>query len=1172
MHGFIVYPGYVIENNEAIIELYGRLENDESFQIRISEKPYFYVKEKDAKKAKELVGFEIIATEMTNLDKDKVSKIIVNIPSQIKESREILEKNDIPCYEADIRFAYRFLMDKGIKGSLKITGEFSKGKNVDRVYTNPFIEPSDYIPNNLRIISFDIEAHHSKGDLYSISLYSDDYPKKISEAIFVGKAKNALSVKTQKEALEKFRERIIDLDPDVIIGWNVIDFDMDFLKKKFEEYKVPFNFSRNNQEIKLNIQSRFFRDSSATIIGRIILDGIHVLKGSFVKLPDYRLDTAAEHFLKERKEITLIKQAKYEEINRQYVEEPENLVTYNIKDSKLAYDILKKSGTFELTVQRSILTGMALDRVNASIASLDQVYIPEMNKRKIVANCTRFNRKDTGITGGFVMKSKPGIYDYVLVLDFKSLYPSIIKTFNIDPVSFIGNAKGEKSEVITAPNGASFRNDEGILPSIISTLLEERAKAKKAGNIYASNAIKILMNSFFGVLASPMCRFFSWEISNAITHFGQFLNKKTAEVIQDNGYEVIYGDSVGADSEIVIENRGKIEFKKISELYTKTEKRFGTKQYSFPTGLKSLTIDKKGNSVFSPIKYVMRHKVNKKMFRVHFTNNWHLDVTEDHSLIGYINKSKNNRLKTMDRLVEVKPTDIGIRIKSIISMKKIPYKVTSKKYSKEVYEFLGLFIGDGSFQRNNAHNKVDKDYYLGLSLGKDGKEVFSKVIKPLIKQGYVKNYWWSKTRSGDLKLNGLKLMKIVSENFRKNGKKAIPDWILTESEENICAFLRGLFTADGTVMIRNNAPIIKYTSVNNEYIDKVRKLLYLVGISNSGFKDNTINKFFNKNGKTYTSNTNSKNIVIKSKSVYMKKVGFLLKRKNDRAKIFTNPKQTRSINDYEFSLQSIKRIESINYEDYVYDLEIQDTHRFFANYSLVHNTDSIFVDADADNDLEAEKIGKKIAKLMNDFYEDYVVKEYSRKNSLELEFEKTFIRFWMPKVRGSDEGSKKRYAGLVHKNGIEEIDFTGLEFVRRDWTALAKKFQLELLMKVFKKEPVEDYVTKFVADVKSGKYDELLVYKKAIRKNMVEYTKTTPPHIKAARKLKNGIDDLQDNIIEYYLTTDGPEPVQNLIHSIDYDHYIDKQIKPLADAILDFYDSSFDDLIKGSKQTTLSGF
>jgi len=174
----------------------------------------------------------------------------------------------------------------------------------------------------------------------------------------------------------------------------------------------------------------------------------------------------------------------------------------------------------------------------------------------------------------------------------------------------------------------------------------------------------------------------------------------------------------------------------------------------------------------------------------------------------------------------------------------------------------------------------------------------------------------------------------------------------------------------------------------------------------------------------------------------------------------------------------------------------------------------------------------------------------------------------MPRIRGSEEGAKKRYAGLIVKDGKEKIDFTGLEFVRRDWTEVSKKFQLELLDLVFHEKEPEPYVKEFIKKLKKGEYDSLLVYRKALRKDVDEYTKTTPPHVKAARKL----DKITSNIIDYVMTENGPEPIQKQESKIDYEHYIEKQIKPLADSILYFYDKNFDEVIKGSSQTSLDGF
>ena len=153
-----------------------------------------------------------------------------------------------------------------------------------------------------------------------------------------------------------------------------------------------------------------------------------------------------------------------------------------------------------------------------------------------------------------------------------------------------------------------------------------------------------------------------------------------------------------------------------------------------------------------------------------------------------------------------------------------------------------------------------------------------------------------------------------------------------------------------------------------------------------------------------------------------------------------------------------------------------------------------------------DKVGKKINKFVNEYWEGVVKDWYNIPCFLELEYEKIYKRFIMPKLRGTNIGAKKRYAGLKlirNENGkiTEKLDFVGLEFVRKDWTALAKEFQLELLDKVFHEKEIADYVMKFVKDLKAGKHDKLLVYRKELRKPIEEYTKTTPPHVKAAKLL-----------------------------------------------------------------------
>ncbi len=196
---------------------------------------------------------------------------------------------------------------------------------------------------------------------------------------------------------------------------------------------------------------------------------------------------------------------------------------------------------------------MALDRVGASIASFDFLYLGELSRRRIVAPTVQAGAAGWGATaGGHVLEPRPGLYRNVLVLDFKSLYPSLIRTFQIDPCGYLPAPRPEDDPIV-APNGAAFRREPGILPRILDHLFPRREKARAAGDKIASHAIKILMNSFYGVLGTPACRFASPELANAITGFGREILLWSKDAIEGYGYDVLYGDT---DSLFVVSGAG----------------------------------------------------------------------------------------------------------------------------------------------------------------------------------------------------------------------------------------------------------------------------------------------------------------------------------------------------------------------------------------------------------------------------------------------------------------------------------------------------------------------------------------------------------------------------------------------------------------------------------------
>jgi len=1200
MKGFIVDRTYRIIKDaqgkeQAYVYLFGRLANGASFLTISSFKPFFYIKAADLAKAKRIAPIEHEETRLTTMDGASVVKVILTVPRDVPKLRQAFEDQGIPCFEADIRFTQRFLMEQGIYATLDIHGRHKRGQYVDRIYEEPILTPVNYTPA-LTTLSFDIETSMDGKHLYCLSLVLAHTGGRRSRILFLDHDERQLDTlgkdvelfTDEKSLLERFAALVKELDPDVITGWNCIDFDLAFLKGRFDHHKLPFRLGRTDWECALRLEKSYLKDSTADVPGRQVLDGIHLLRSSFVRLDDYKLETAAQAFLSEGK---LVKgDDRHEEITRLYHEEPAKLIAYNLRDSELVLDILDKLRLVELTTLRSMLTGLTMERVRASIASFDSVYIRQMRQRGLVAPSNVYNEKAERITGGYVMQSRPGIYEHIVVLDFKSMYPSVIRTFNIDPVSYLPECTEQQTtkEVIVAPNKACFRKEDGLLPAIIQRLWEQRDKAKKRKDPVASLALKTLMNSFFGVLASPNCRFFSLNMANAITHFAQHFIKLAIEKIEGEGYEVIYGDSITKERPLIIREHGLLKIVTIEELYERfshTAKQRRGKEVATPTGIETLSFDpRRRKACFKPILEIIRHRAKKKIYRVN-QKYGETRCTEDHSLIS-------------EDLQATKPAELQGPVATIKQLPRIKQlrRIDLLDYLK-AYHHTSTYKG----REKDAHIKFDQ-HYLWFSWTKQQRPV------------KLRRHITFPSREGDALLRLLGFY--VAEGSNSTPETTHTRWgaTLAGPKEELEQYRRDyltLFTNTTATIIpsqRKKRTLTYQTSNATKkitYHDKTHKLnmmnqlaavffKQLAGQKSTGKKipdflyhlprreqEIFLNAYLAGDGSrtkrtVYTRAYRERHFRCTTRSLRLAAgLTLLLKQLGYTFSVQYRPSKqayTISTSDQNNTRLTTKITEE-NYDGHVYDLAVADTHLFAdgCGQLLLHNTDSVFVKTGAPSVDQAAAIGTKIQKHINAFYDEYVEQEYGRRNYMELEAEKVYRKFLMPTVRGGEKGAKKRYAGLLVRDGKEKLDFTGLEFVRRDWTEVSKRFQLELLDRIFHEREVTQFVRQFVTDVKDGRYDALLIYKKSLRKPLAEYTKTTPPHVKAARILERKLGGAP-HIIEYIMTKNGPEPVGHETAEIDYDHYIEKQLKPIADSVLGFFGTTFDDLIAGSSQQTLFGY
>jgi DNA polymerase-2 len=543
--GFILQPTYRNEAGRPVVHIHGRLEDGRSFLVRDRRVvPHFYVAAGDAERASGLGARPLAATGKVTLTNEPVVRVEVPTPGDTPPLRARLTAAGVACHEADVRFAMRYLIDRRIRGSLSIRGESRPAPGLGAVFEDPELSPADWTPR-LSVLSFDIETDPKAERLLSVALHGCG----VSEVLLFtpagwGSPEGAAAFASEKDLLAGFCRRVRELDPDVLTGWNVVEFDLPVLARLAARHGLAFDLGRGPGEVRLRADRSFRGMRQATVPGRVVLDGIELLRGAFVRMEDYSLDAVAREILGEGKSIS--GHGRADEILRLFREDRSRLVEYNRTDARLALDVLQKLHLVELAVERSRLTGMPLDRVASSIAAFDFLYLSELGPRGFVAPSVGAASEVTEPTGGgHVLEPLPGLYTHVVVLDFKSLYPSLIRTFQIDPLNLIrtGPGAGSGADPIVAPNGAAFRRRPGILTELLDAIMPMREEARRKGDAVKSHAIKILMNSFYGVLGTPACRFYDPRLANAITGFGREVLLWCKARIEAGGRRVLYGDT-----------------------------------------------------------------------------------------------------------------------------------------------------------------------------------------------------------------------------------------------------------------------------------------------------------------------------------------------------------------------------------------------------------------------------------------------------------------------------------------------------------------------------------------------------------------------------------------------------------------------------------------------------
>ena len=478
------------------------------------------------------------ALDLATLEGAPVDALYFRRQHDLVAARDLLRARGVTAYESDLKPADRFLMERFVTAGLAARGEVVR-RSGHLEMRNPVIRRDDY-RGVLRWVSLDIETAGLDGALYSVALHSPDDERVLmvsGSAVHCTEAP-VESLPDERALLSRLFAWFAEHDPDLILGWNVVGFDLDFIARRCRRLRLGFDVARGGERSAILQPGSRSGTYVARIPGRVVLDGIDTLRTAFWSFESFELEHVAQEMLGRGKRIDHTGD-RVAEIIRLYEQDRPRLAAYNLEDCRLVAAIGEKAGLVEFSMRRAELTGLGMDRQGGSVAAFDNLYLPRLHRAGRVAPDVADAPSGEGSPGGYVLDSRPGLYDNVLVLDFKSLYPSIIRTFGIDPCAL--HAPGE--DRIEGFAGASFAREGAILPDLVRAIWEERDRAKERGDAAMSQATKILMNSFYGILGATGCRFHDSRLASSITRRGHEIIRRTREVIEQGGETVIYGDT-----------------------------------------------------------------------------------------------------------------------------------------------------------------------------------------------------------------------------------------------------------------------------------------------------------------------------------------------------------------------------------------------------------------------------------------------------------------------------------------------------------------------------------------------------------------------------------------------------------------------------------------------------
>jgi DNA polymerase I len=549
---FLLGGSYRAHEDGVVVELYGKTAEGEPLVARhYGFRPYFVLLEPSEETlARVRAESEFVAAtpgqQWVHGAMRDVVRITLRHPWVVPELRERYRKGgeEASVLACDIPFVHRFLYDKGLGLCVSFAYE-PEPEEVRRLYTVPRvvrvveadgapIRPIDPFRPPLTTLAFDIENAIRERTIFTIcgALFRGDEELR----------RFRLSDDSERRILERFVDLVRETDPDVITGYNIGGYDIPLLIERARELGLKELPLGRDLSPPSDAGERLWR-----VHGRVIADAWW----------------SARRELKPKQETLqhvsrlLLGEGKFDvdrrNIEAEWARDHDRVMAYCEQDAVLAYKILHRLRALERAADLATVAHLPLEEGLNGRTSLfvDSLLIPRADRHAIGVPPTRRLRREEAIEGGYVHTIRPGIHQWVVMLDFKAMYPSIIIAKNIcfTTLSPTGETK--------SPAGARFVGPEvrrGLIPEILGELMADRDRFRRlargatspAERLYydgLQNAVKILMNSFYGVMASSFYRFTNKEIGAAITAFAREAITSIIRALETDGHEVVYSDT-----------------------------------------------------------------------------------------------------------------------------------------------------------------------------------------------------------------------------------------------------------------------------------------------------------------------------------------------------------------------------------------------------------------------------------------------------------------------------------------------------------------------------------------------------------------------------------------------------------------------------------------------------